>query len=218
MRDRNHLTLKQFNIQLTKSILQNSFFKEILKQEEYFSHKSCLWSSDPETPNSYFLIRIPRDFRLLRTLVISHWIFPENIKFLYHLRLEEENYSRFNKKQQLEISILLSSKENCYKYLFLTERYTGNEIFGNILGNDLEDLKKETKILFLPMQRARKKVFRRGPKDRGSRRSDSTVRIIEEEEKKDVWLREKEIDLRRRRRLLQQTSHRIQKILENFQK
>jgi hypothetical protein len=132
--------------------------------------------------------------------------------------LEEENYSRFNKKQQLEISILLSSKENCYKYLFLTERYTGNEIFGNILGNDLEDLKKETKILFLPMQRARKKVFRRGPKDRGSRRSDSTVRIIEEEEKKDVWLREKEIDLRRRRRLLQQTSHRIQKILENFQK
>jgi hypothetical protein len=215
MRDRNHLTQTEFNIQLTKSIFQNSYFKIILKQEEYFSHKSSLWSSDPEIPNSSFEVRIPRDFRLLRALSISQWFFPEELHFLYYLRLEEENFNRFNRKQQIELSILLSSKENCLKYLFLTERYSSNEIFGNFLGNDLKDLRGETKILFIPQSKARKKIFRRGPKDKGSRRSDSSVRIIQEEEEKDIWLKEKEILLNKKRKLLLQTCHRIQLILEN---
>lgn len=216
MRDRNHLTLKQFHIQLTKTILSSSTFKFYLKQEEYFSHKSCLWSSDPEIPNSVFKIGIPRDFRLLRALSISQWYFPKNLHFLYLLRLEEEDFSRFNRKQQIELSILLSSKENCEKYLFLTERYNGNEIFGNILGNDLKDLQGKTKILFIPQSKAKKKIFRRGPKDKGSRRSDSSVRVIQEEEEKDVWLKEKEKLLYKKKNLLQQTSHRIQLILENY--
>jgi hypothetical protein len=111
----------------------------------------------------------------------------------------------------------LSSKENCERYLFLTQRYTGNEIFGNILGNDLKELQRRIKITFVTQVRAKKKVFRRGPKDKGTRRSDSSVKVIEEETRKDVWLT-KEYELKQKRLiLLQQTLHRILNYLENYQ-
>lgn len=216
MRDRNHLDLLQFHIQLTKTILRSNFFEKIKKQEEYFSHKSSLWRSDTETPNSEFRIVLPKDFRLLRALSISLWFFPENLQTLYRLELEKETFSWLNEKQKLELSILLSSKENSEKYLYLTERYTSFEIFGNFLGNDLNDLKERIKILFVRQRKARKKVFRRGPKDKGTRRSDSSVSIINQEIQRDVWINEKNRKVEKKNFLLQQTLHRILQQMENF--
>lgn len=217
MRDRNHLNLQQFNIQLTKNVLHSSLFQKIKRQEEYFSHKSSLWRSDTKLPNSQFRLSIPKDFRLLRALSITFWYFPENIQYLYRLELESFTFTWLNEKQKLEILILLSSKENCERYLYLTQRYTGYELFGNILGNDLKDLEKRLKIIFVTQVRARKKVFRRGPKDKGTRRSDSSVKIIEEETRRDIWLTH-EYELKQKRIiLLQQTLHRILNYLENYQ-
>ena len=216
MRDRNHLDLLQFNIQLTKTVLRSKLYQDIEKQEEYFSHKSSLWRSDTKTPNSEFRVVLPKDFRLLRALSISLWYFPQNIQTLYRLQLENQTFSWLNEKQKLELSILLSSKENSQKYLYLTQRYTSFEIFGNFLGNDLNDLKRKIKVIFVFQRKAKKKVFRRAPKDKGTRRSDSSVSIIEKEIQRDVWINEKNIIIEKKNLLLQQTLHRILQILENY--
>lgn len=215
MRDRNHLDLQQFNIQLSKTILRSKFYQDLLRKEEYFSHKSCLWRSDTKTPNSEFRVVFPKDFRLLRALSISIWFFPQNLQYLYKIQLEEEKFSWLNEKQRIELSILLSSKELCLKYLYLTDRYTGSEIFGNFLGNDLRDLNNRLKILFVKQQRARKKVFRRGPKDKGTRRSDSSISVIEKEIQRDVFVNLEYQKFRKRQLLLQQTIHKILQYLEN---
>ena len=216
MRDRNHLDLLQFNIQLTKTVLRSKLYQDIEKQEEYFSHKSSLWRSDTKTPNSEFRVIIPKDFRLLRALSISIWKFPEKIQVLYRLKLEEQKFSWLNEKQKIELSILLSSEENSVKYLYLTNRYTSSEIFGNLLGNDLNDLKGRIKIIFVRQQRATKKVFRRGPKDKGTRRSDSSVSVIEREIQRDVWVKEEYKIIEKRQILLLQTIHRILQVIEDF--
>lgn len=217
MRDRNHLNLQQFNIQLTKTILRcNQYNSWLHREEEYFSHNSCLWRSDPETPNSEFRVYLPRDFRLLRSLSIVLWKFPKEFQILYRLELEKQTFSWLNRKQQLELSILLNSESNCLKYLYLTDRYTSNEIFGNFLGNDLKELLKYLKIKFVRQTRARKKIFRRGPKDKGSRRSDSSIRVIEFEIQRDVWVKLENELYEKRRKLLLQTKHKILNYLENF--
>lgn len=216
MRDRNKSNLQQFNIQLKRQILKSKNFNFILRQEEYFSQKSCLWRSDTKHPNSRFRVRLPRNFNLIRSLIISHWYFPKNLHILVHLELEERSFNWFNSKQKVEIGILLSSEINCVKYLFLTERYTSNEIFGNILGNDLNSLEKEIKIYFVRQTRAKKKIFRRGPKDYGSRRSDSTAGIIQFETSRDVFLQLEEELYQKNLQLLQQTINKILNILENY--
>lgn len=218
MRDRNQSTQNQFNIQLRRKVLSSNLFFKILKQEEYFSHKTCLWRSDPGNifTNAEFKLNIPSNFRFVRSLIVSHWYFPENIFFLYHIELENQNFSRFNSKQQIEIQILLSSKENCEKYLFLTERYSGSEIFGNILGNDLNSLTYRLKLRMIQPNKAVEKVYRRGPKDKGSRRSDSSARIIQEAIREDFYLNEIELTRIRKKILTSSTINRILYILENL--
>lgn len=215
MRDRNHLDLLQFNIQLTKTFLRSSLNQELKRQEEYFSHKSSLWRSDTKTPNSEFRVVLPKDFRLLRSLAISLWYFPQNLQTLYRLELERQTFSWLNQKQRIELFLLLESKEVCENYLYLTNRYTSFEIFGNFLGNDLRDLTKKLKIIFVVQRKAKKKVFRRGPKDKGTRRSDSSVSIIEKEIQRDVWINELNKKIEKKNQLLLQTKTRILQEIEN---
>jgi hypothetical protein len=90
------------------------------------------------------------------------------------LDLEESSFSWLNKEQKVQLSILISSKENMEKFLFETNSCTGSEIFGNYLNNDLKDLMKllnssrEIKVFDLPS--VVKPIRRRGYKDKGSRR------------------------------------------------
>lgn len=217
MRDRNHLNLQQFNIQLNEKIQRCDSKRILAKLEEHFSHKSCLWRSDTETPNSEVRVFFPKNFRMLRTLCISLWYFPENLSILFRIELEKEKFAWLNEKQKIEISILLNSKETMLKYLFLTNRYTGSEIFGNILGNDFKELLPRLKVKIVRQTRARKKVFRRGPKDKGTRRSSSSAAIIQEEAMKDIYLKIEEEKFVNRQLLLQQTILRILKYLEDSQ-
>lgn len=210
MRDRN-LSFAQFHIQ---------FSEVILRHLEQFENRRISFSQElsfefrPSELHHEPVVVYPRDFRLLRSLVIVHWYFPENLRYLVHIQLEGESFNWLARKQSLELTILLSSKQNCLKYLYLTERYTGSEIFGNILGNDLKDLCRKMKILRRTYPRPVKKVWRRGPKDKGSRRVNSTSSILVEEYRKDYLLNLEEEKVQRKRRLLHLTSLSIQHYLE----
>lgn len=78
------------------------------------------------------------------------------------------NLNHLNRKQILEIRIMFSSKDNMVKYLYLTQRYTSNEIFGNLVKNgvnsvkNLKIIKRSTKVV--------KPVRKRGYTDKGSLR------------------------------------------------
>lgn len=224
MRDRNSLSFNQFNIQLSEKVLSSSSYSKSLKLEKYFSHNSCLWRSKTENfnlfeVNSVWKTKQPLSYRLTRALAISVWFFPEEIKWLYLLDLWDRDFSQFNEKQRIEIQILLSSKEEMLSYLYLTERYSANEIFGNLLGNDQEDLAVRLKVKLEFPKPPQKKVFRRGPKDKGSRRSDSSVSVRIEEEQVDAtfgWISEEIKKLNKREYILQSTVKRIQKVLRTF--
>jgi hypothetical protein len=130
--------------------------------------------------------------------------------------LEEQSFSFLNDKQKIELTILLSSKENMIKYLYLTRRYSGNEIFGNILGNDLKDLSKKFVVSRKFYPKPRKKIFRRGPKDKGSRRVISLGPHFEEDLRRDVWIQLENQILIEKRNYLHKVTNRIIKVLENL--
>lgn len=160
MRDKN-LTYSQFNIQLEKNLrnLENKFNK--------FFRRAVVDS--PTFLSDENKISYPKDFRLLRALTIVHWFLPEESRWRIFLDLTEMTLSHLNRKQRIEIQLLLSSKENCVRYLYATERYSSFEIFGNILGNDLRDLDNRMKIhsvKYILVQAQRK----RGYDDHGSRK------------------------------------------------
>lgn len=166
MRDKN-LDFSKFNIQLEKNCQKwkNQQFHQFF--ENHVLDTPTL--SDENLPE----IRVfyPKSFRLMRTLSILLWFFPES-SFWYILSdLKEKSFPHFNRKQRLEISILLSSKENMEKFLFETQRYTSNEIFGNFLGNDAQDLFLVLKA-GIRKHNPRRTIRRRGYQDHGSREPD----------------------------------------------
>jgi hypothetical protein len=88
------------------------------------------------------------------------------------LDLKEKTFSQLNQKQRIEIQLLLESKEIMEIYLYETKRYTGSEIFGNILGNDLKDLLKYLKLRRNLKSKPKRVQRHRGYRDHGSRRPD----------------------------------------------
>jgi hypothetical protein len=201
MRDKN-LNQKQFNIQLERKIHQgNQFDEKFLTRPVFVTPTRPI---DPEEVRIYY----PRNFRLIRCLCIVFWYFPENLHWRILLDLKDFSFSHFNKKQRIEIQILLSSKENMEKYLFRTERYSGAEIFGNILGNDLQELNKELRFQRLRPGPPRRTIRRRGYKDKGSRRPDHQWLPRE-----DFSLREKQLSLEKDRYLTIKIIKRILEIL-----
>lgn len=204
MRDKN-LNLKQFNIQLErnvkKSFLTNDRF---LTRPVFVTPTRCI---DPTEVKIVY----PRDFRLLRILFISHWYYPEVLFWRIHLDLEEFSLSQLNKKQKLELRILLSSKENMEKYLYRTKRYSSSELFGNILGNDLRDLEKFLEFHKIKHSKPRRLVRRRGYKDKGSRRPSHQWK-----EKYDISFIEYQNELEKENLKLHKLLKRILLILENY--
>jgi hypothetical protein len=115
-------------------------------------------------------------------------------------------------EQRVELSILLESKELCEKYLYLSEQFTSSELFGNILGNDLEDLKKILRIFRKAKPRPRRKVRRRGYRDHGSKRPDHQW-LPREDESLTVLALQKEAELS----LLHYVINRFKQYLREFE-
>jgi hypothetical protein len=213
MRDRNSLTIEQFNIQLEKYISKN--LKKFGTQRNSFSATQS-FEFRPCERQPEICCCFPKDFRLIRTLCIIQWYLPEDLHYLVYLDLIEKKYSWFNLKQRLEISLYLSSKENTVKYLFLTDRYSGSEIFGNLLENDLKDLSKRFKIFRKYASKPRRLVYRRGPKDYGSKKEVSMGPHFFDDLRNDIFLKLENEKYERKERLLQTTINKILKFLENY--
>lgn len=160
MLDRNRPSFEQFNIQLWQRI------KNLLAQETRILRMPVLDS--PTLLDEDYKVSYPRNFRLLRSLIILHWEFPEFLFWRVHLDLSEINFKWLSEKQRILIRILLDSKEATSRYLYETRSLSGNEIFGNILGNDYKDLFKEYLKIFRKRYKLIKSVYRRGYKDKGT--------------------------------------------------
>lgn len=209
MRSKN-LTLQQFHIQLDEAI-------DRLLRRSQFHQKQGLGYSDPvdERLPDYRTI-LPKDFRSLRMLCILVWWLPENWKYQVLLDLQDQSLSWLNKKQKLELLTYLSSKESTIDYLYFTERYSGNQIFGNLLGPEAEHLLRNLRISKKNPRKPKKLVYRRGYRDHGSRKPDDRW-----EERFDYSFTEYQL-LKEKENLLTQTSLvrilRILKILESNEK
>lgn len=159
-----HPSLDQFNIQLAKRL--NSAVEEIKLSSEPVSDTPTLLD------DSQWKVSYPRDFRLLRTLCIVLWKFPLFLRWRIRLDLEAMSFSWLSEEQKIILKVLLSSESNCRKFLFLTKQFTKRELFGNILGNDVRELSKRLKISKVRNSPPRKRVWRRGYRDKGSRVPD----------------------------------------------
>lgn len=186
MRDKN-LTLTQFHMQLEKTIVRR------------LSDDWNLRRRVSTTPTCQFIlsdlvILYPRDYRLLRTLCIIQWYLPEFLHWRIYLDLKEKTFSQLNEKQKLELSIFLDSKEIMEFYLFETKRYSGSEIFGNILGNDLRDLQKTLIFRDKFFTRPKRKTRHRGYRDHGSR-------IPDHKKPSNTWISETALQLKKEQKL-----------------
>lgn len=211
MRDRNQLTYQQFNIQLERVI--TSRLQEFGTRRNYFSQELS-FEFRPSVLHEEPRVLVPRNFRLLQILCIIHWYLPESLQFLVHLELEGESFSWLNRNQQKILHLMLNSKRDMISFLYLTQRFTGNEIFGNLLGNDFRELSRKFKVTWKKYPRPIRKVWRRGPKDKGSRRVNSLGSSFEDDLRRDVFLKLEEEELTRKKILLQSTINRLLSILE----
>lgn len=159
MRDQN-LNFSSFSIQFEKEL------KKTLRSTQFFANRVL---DTPTLGIEKLTIRYPQDFRRLRALCIALWFFPEELHWKILLDLLDKKFSQLNKKQRIEISIYLSSKENMLLYLFETRRFTSNQIFGNFLRSDLKDSLRILRIC-REKRKVRNTIRRRGYKDHGSRK------------------------------------------------
>jgi hypothetical protein len=199
MRDKN-LTLLKFNIQLDRTIASHLRDDKLL---------STAVSDSPKCLNDNLVsIVYPRDFSGLRALAIVQWSFPENLHWRILLDLREKDHNQLNEKQKLELSLLLSSKDLCYFFLYETERYSSREIFGNILGNQLKDLLKTLKIKEKIQKKPKKAIRHRGYRDKGSRRPDHQwIECF------DLSFNEYQLKIEKKRYLLDKNSNKLLQLL-----
>jgi len=155
--------------------------------------------NSPTFPDTLY-IRYPRKYRDLMGLVAVHWYLPDNLKWEIHLGIWSMTLSHFNEKQKVELNLMIQSKEMTLKYLYLTRKYSSNEIFGNILGTGLKVLKDLT---ILPCcTKVQKAIRKRGYDDKGSLRPevkwlpthDYYFTLEQNEKEKNITKRNKLID------------------------
>jgi len=160
MRDKNQTTYLIFAEQIENFIKKKLQTIEILRTAVV---------DNPTLLEEVLFCNFPRKIINIRGLcILIHYIESESLRFKFLFDIEE-GIKRYSLKEQLELKILLSSKENCLKFLFLTERYSSHEIFGNLINEGIKSLK---------IIKFRRKIYKinkpqrkRGYHDKGSLRS-----------------------------------------------
>lgn len=189
MRDRIHSTYSNFKAEVEKRAELVSTDQRSLLRPHVIDIPTFQLSEN-------YIVRYPRSFRLLRSLAIVQWWFPEALHYRVWLDMSEMKFSWLNEEQRVELNVLLSDKDSCIKALYLT--YTGNEVFGNIIGSDIKDLGKELRFSkfhyrYKPTQR------KRGYDDKGTRRRAGTWLPDSDFTFTELWV-EKEEELTRQTR------------------
>lgn len=158
------LSPEQFNIQLERKVLQ------ILSGSKFRQNASPGY---PQTPiNLYSKIIWPRKWREIRALLIASYYLPEwlkwevilhfSVEFSYSLDVESKGL-----EHSLEIKLLTTSKEVMINFLLKTSSLSARDLFGNVLGRDLEDALRSIHLFESP-KKVRRKIRRRGYQDKGT--------------------------------------------------
>jgi len=199
MRDKNQNYI-QFYKQFRKVVCRKTKLSRLLRTTVTVS---------PTFPSDQLKIVYPRKFREIRGLVIVHYFFPESLMWEVKMGLEVLNLNHLNKKQILEIRIMLSSERNMIKYLFLTNRYTSHEIFGNIVKDSYQAA--ENLKAFPVNTKVKRPVRKRGYSDKGSLRPRERWLPTH-----DFSLTAKQNEIEEKRTKLDKVSYRLINYLENW--
>lgn len=187
------LSPEQFNIQLERKVLQ------ILSGSKFRQNASPGY---PQTPLTlYSKIVWPRRFKEIRALLIASWYLPEWLKWevILHFSVDfsySYDFASNGFQHQLEIRLLSTSKDVMIKYLLEASSLSARDLFGNVLGKDLEFALRSLNITESP-SKVRRKVRRRGYQDKGTwktpdrwtERYDFTLNELQlQREKKKLYL------------------------------
>lgn len=152
---------------------------------------------NPTFPEEYFL-RLPRDYSNTRNLAVCHYYLPEKLKWEIFLNLSDSKFSHFNSKQRIELKIILSSKENCEKYFYLSDRYSSHEVFGNILGQipkiPIKIIKRNLKVKYPKRKRGYHDKGSLRPRDKWLETSDWSLTELQNEKERKLYLQNKSIN------------------------
>lgn len=158
MRDKN-LNFIQFSQSVEKQLIQKLYHFSRVRRTSVVANPTFL--------RDYYLV-LPKKYNEIRNLcVVVHFILKDAMYWKLRLDLEDK-IEQFDLKKQLELKLLLKSRQSCLVYLYETNRYTSHEIFGNIVGSVQKDLdqvklKKVSKKVVKPQRK-------RGYHDKGSLR------------------------------------------------
>jgi hypothetical protein len=150
----------------------------------------------------------PRSWREYLRLLLVHWYLPEEVFSLVHIELQEME-NKFGTDKSIAAHAILRSEPEMVIYLMESSSVykTERELFGDI----------HTKFSFekyhfrrLDRRKPRKKVFRRGYHDQGSRRLPHE----QHEAKFDFSFTEKQNQIEEERQTLKDTHQLVEGILE----
>lgn len=133
-----------------------------------------------------FILR-DRSFTSLVILSIFSWYIPEEFGILLRMDIQEKVK---NNEDLGFVELLLISKAHCLNFLLDTKLWHTRDFFGNILcEKNIKKALDSVKFRFRKKKKPTKLVYRRGYKDKGSRRKDvnpnafiDTSSLVREEE------------------------------------
>jgi hypothetical protein len=156
------LSPEQFNIQLERKVLK------VLDGSKFRQNASPGY---PQTSSLNSKITFPRRWREIRALLIASWYLPEwlrwevilhfSVDFTYSLDVQSGGLDH-----SIEVLLLTTSREVMIKYLLQVSLLSARDLFGNVLGKDLESALRS--IHFSENRKIRRKIRRRGYQDKGT--------------------------------------------------
>lgn len=163
MRDKN-LTPEQLEVQLGRNFSRK--LENLVLTEAVFVN--------PNLQYKISLGPLPTKLRKLEALILASY-FATDEALGFYLREEiREKITQFDLYDRLRLEILLScQKSGLIKYLYLDESITERTLFGNIVPAGVEAF-NNLKFSRRKLRKPEKPVYRRGYKDKGSRRPESS--------------------------------------------
>jgi hypothetical protein len=158
------------------SLDSQSFLRELesvvgKKRQHFLLSTSALDNSNRfkrDWENSFILK--DRSLCTLTILGIFSWYIPEEFGVLLRLDLEEKVK---NNEDLFFLRLLLKSKVHCLNFLLDTKLWHTRDFFGNIFTEkNIQKALKSVRPRFRKTSEPTKLVYRRGYKDKGSRRKD----------------------------------------------
>lgn len=121
MRDKN-LNFIQFVEEVEKFVARK------LDLSSFLAHPVA---DTPTFPEDLEIV-IPSKFHEVERLVLIHWFLPDSLKYEVHLRLWTSKFSQFNRKQQIQLRIMLNSKTDCLFWYHDSESLSTHEFWGTL--------------------------------------------------------------------------------------